>query len=137
MTTVAEFKNQQKQLKNAKWGKRDSRSKYNSKKTEYLGKKFDSVKEAKRYKVLWEMQKDGEIHSLECQVKFVLAESVRFINEDRAKPALRYFADFTYMTKDGLFIVEDVKSVQTRSLPEYRIKKHLMKSVHNIEISEV
>ncbi|MGY5391987.1 DUF1064 domain-containing protein [Acinetobacter sp. NigerLNRRAM0016] len=111
--------------------------KYQNKKTELMGKKFDSIKEAKRYKLLWLMRQEGEIHSLECQVKFVLAESVKFANEDRAKPALRYFADFTYTTKEGLFIVEDVKSVQTRSLAEYRIKKHLMKSVHGIEISEV
>lgn len=54
----------------------------------------------------------------------------------RAKPALRYFADFTYI-KDGQFIVEDVKSAITRKLASFRNKKHLMKSVHDIDISEV
>nr|WP_317800172.1 DUF1064 domain-containing protein [Acinetobacter pittii] len=82
------------------------------------------------------MEKDGLIEQLKCQVAFVLAESVRFANEERKKPALRYFADFVY-TQNGIYIVEDVKSKTTRSLPEYRIKKHLMMSVHGIEITEV
>ena len=112
-------------------------TKYNNKKVVLNGITFDSQKEARRYRDLSLLERAGEIESLELQKAFVLAESVKFSNEDRAKPALRYFADFTYTTKEGLFIVEDVKSVQTRSLAEYRIKKHLMKSVHGIEISEV
>lgn len=82
------------------------------------------------------MQQEGEIHSLECQVKFVLAESVKFANESRRKPAIKYVADFVYQEK-GQLVVEDVKSKMTRSLPVYRLKKHLMKSVHGLEIREI
>lgn len=122
--------------KHARWGQRAPRAKYHNQKVEHDGLKFDSKKEAQRYKVLKLMEGEGLIEQLKCQVAFVLAEGVKFINEPRKKPALRYFADFVY-TQNGVYIVEDVKSKTTRSLPEYRIKKHLMMSVHGIEITEI
>ena len=97
---------------------------------------FDSQKEARRYTELKLLVRVGEISELELQKSFVLAESVKFNNEPRAKPAIRYVADFAYM-ENGVMIVEDVKSKATKSLPVYRIKKHLMKSVHDIEIQEI
>jgi hypothetical protein len=78
----------------------------------------------------------GEIQDLKCQVKFELAPKVKIEGEKRAKPALRYFADFTYLS-NGKLIVEDVKSAATRKLPSFRNKKHLMKTVHDIDIREV
>ena len=130
---VSEYRNQQKQLKGAK---RSRMPKFKNQKCNLGGLKFDSKKEAQRYKVLRDMQLDGVISDLECQVSFLLADSVKFESEERRKPALRYIADFTYM-QNNILIVEDVKSKHTRSLPTYRIKKHLMMSVHNIEITEV
>ena len=112
------------------------RSKFNSSKVEKVGIKFDSQKEYKRYIELTAQMQRGEIQDLQCQVKFELAPKVKIAGEKRAKPALRYYADFTYL-KDGVQIVEDVKSVATRKLPSFRSKKHLMKSVHDIDISEV
>lgn len=97
---------------------------------------FDSQKEARRYTELKLLVRVGEISGLELQKSFALAESVKFNNEPRAKPAIRYVADFTYI-ENGVMIVEDVKSKATKSLPVYRIKKHLMKSVHGIEIQEI
>lgn len=132
----SEFLNMQKQVKNARRSRTSRPAKYKNQKIEYDGLKFDSKKEAQRYKVLRDMQKDGVISELQCQVKFVLADGVKFANEHKKKTALRYFADFTYV-KDGELIVEDVKSEHTRELDVYRIKKHLMMSVHGIEISEV
>ncbi|WP_347455681.1 DUF1064 domain-containing protein [Acinetobacter thermotolerans] len=123
----------------SKSGSVDSKKKtpkYHNQKTEKDGHKFDSLKEARRYKQLALMEKEGIIQDLRLQVPFVLAPSVRFKSEERAKPDLRYFADFVYM-KNGEQIVEDVKSKITRDKAEYRIKKHLMMSVHGIEISEV
>ncbi|MCV2444767.1 DUF1064 domain-containing protein [Acinetobacter bereziniae] len=115
---------------------RSRQSKYKNKTIECDGLKFDSVKEARRYRELKILERTGEIRELQTQYAFVLAESVRFSNEPRKKPALRYIADFVYL-KDGCQIVEDVKSKISRSLAEYRIKKHLMMSVHGIEILEV
>ena len=112
------------------------RSKFNSSKVECDGMKFDSQKEYKRYIELTALMQRNEIQDLKCQVKFELAPKVKIAGEKRAKPALRYFADFTYI-KNGTLVVEDVKSVVTRKLASFRNKKHLMKTVHDIDISEV
>lgn len=134
--TVADYRNQLKQKKNAKRGVRAPRSKYQNKKIEYDGKKFDSKKEARRYQELKLMERAGVISDVQCQVAFTLVEKVKFSNEERAKPAIRYFADFVYM-KDGVKIVEDVKSDATRKLDVYRLKKHMMLAFHGIEIREI
>ena len=112
------------------------RNKFNATKIEKDGMKFDSVKEYKRYIELTAQMQRGEISELQCQIKFELAPKVKIAGEKRAKPALRYFADFTYMS-NGKLIVEDVKSAVTRKLASFRNKKHLMKSVYDIDISEV
>lgn len=112
------------------------KQKFGNKKVVLEGATFDSRKEARRYRELKILERAGEIRELQTQYAFVLAESVRFSNEPRKKPALRYIADFVYI-KDGCQVVEDVKSKISRSLAEYRIKKHLMMSVHGIEILEV
>lgn len=115
---------------------RSRQPKYKNKTIECDGLKFDSVKEAKRYRELKILERVGEISELQTQYAFVLADSVKFKSEPRRKAALRYFADFVYQAK-GQLVVEDVKSVATRKKDSYRIKKHLMMSVHGIEILEV
>ncbi|GAA5560708.1 hypothetical protein Asch02_02219 [Acinetobacter schindleri] len=113
------------------------RNKFNASKVTLDGMTFDSTKEYKRYIELKALQQQGEIFGLEHHTKFVLAASTKIEGEKRTKPALRYFADFTYYLINGEFIVEDVKSVATRKLPSYRNKKHLMKTVHGIDVREV
>src|SRR5690606_26359142 len=76
------------------------------------------------------------VMSSQCRYAIILAESVKFENEPRRKPAVKYVADFVYQEK-GQMVVEDVKSTMTRNLPVYRLKKHLMKSVHGLEIREI
>lgn len=115
---------------------KSGRNKFNAQRIEKDGMKFDSQKEYKRYIELTAQMQRGEIQDLKCQVKFELAPKVKIAGEKRAKPALRYYADFTYL-KDGVQIVEDVKSAATRKLASFRNKKHLMKTVHDIDISEV
>lgn len=136
--TPEQYRAYQAQANTAKQRKNPGRggSKYKSTKVESCGIKFDSKKEYMRWCDLLQMQLDGLIADLKTQVGFVLADSVKFAAEPRAKPALKYIADFTYV-KNGVFVVEDVKSKMTRSLPAYRIKKHLMMTIHGIEISEV
>ena len=111
-------------------------SKFNSSKITIDGKTFDSKKEARRYTELKLLERAGEIAGLRTQVAYELAPRVRFASEERAKPAVRYMADFVYL-QNGVTVVEDVKSPATRSLPVYRLKKHLMMSVHGLEVSEV
>ena len=111
-------------------------SKYNNKKVMVDGYTFDSKKEAARYTQLRIMERAGVIHCLRRQVPIELAPSV--VLDGRKKPALRFVCDFVYFKCDDLTQTwEDVKSPATKSLPVYRIKKHLMKSVHNIDVVEV
>lgn len=106
-------------------------SKYGNRKTIVDGITFDSKAEAKRYSVLKLLERAGEITDLQRQVKFELAPPVRL--GGRGRPALRYIADFVYQ-QDGQQVVEDVKGVITAA---FRIKRHLMKAIHGIEIREV
>ncbi len=115
---------------------RAKRSKYSSTKVDQDGITFDSKKEARRWADLERLQAAGQISELRRQVPFVLAPSVRLIGEQRAKPALRYFADSTYV-RDGMLVIEDVKSPPTRKTAIYRAKRHLMKSVLALDITEV
>jgi hypothetical protein len=109
-------------------------SKYRSIKTVIDGITFDSKKEAARWQELKLAERAGLIAELVRQVPFVLAPSVMI--DGRKKPELRWFADFIYTDLAGYTVVEDCKSPPTRKTKDYRIKKHLMKSVHNIDILE-
>jgi hypothetical protein len=100
--------------------------KYGAKRTEVNGIVFDSAKEAKRYSELLLLLKAGEIGLLELQKDYELNAG--------GTHSLKYIADFVYMTKEGLKIVEDAKGYRTK---EYLKKKRLMKKIHNITIKEV
>lgn len=124
-------------LKQGDKAKVAKRNKFNAQKVELDGMTFDSKKEHKRYIELKAMQQRGEIFGLEHHTKFELAPKTKIEGEKRVKPALRYFADFTYYIITGQYIVEDVKSEATRKKDSYRNKKHLMKTVLNIDVREV
>jgi hypothetical protein len=116
--------------------KKAQRAKFNNVKVDVDGQLVDSGKEARRARELEQLQAAGVIQDLKRQVRFVLAPAVHLVGEARKKPALRYFADFTYL-QDGQLVVEDAKSPPTRKLASYRNKKHLMATVHGIHIKEV
>ena len=124
-------------LKQSDKPKAAKRNKFNAQKVEMDGMTFDSKKEHKRYIELKTMQQRGEIFGLEHHTKFELAPKTKLEGEKKAKPALRYFADFTFYTSTGEYIVEDVKSAATRKLASYRTKKHLLMTVYGISIKEV
>lgn len=105
-------------------------SKYRSRKVEAFGLKFDSTAEANRWGQLLVLERLGHIQELRRQVVFQLAPPVKIDGEKRARPALRYIADFAYV-RDGSIVVEDVKGVQTET---FRVKQHLMKAVHGIDV---
>ncbi|WP_343619658.1 DUF1064 domain-containing protein [Acinetobacter proteolyticus] len=124
-------------LKQSDKPKAAKRNKFNASKVDCDGMTFDSKKEHRRYIELKAMHQCGEITRLEHHTKFELAPKTKLEGEKRAKPAVRYFADFTYYNATSEYIVEDEKSAATRKLPSYRTKKHLMKTVHGIDITEV
>lgn len=112
--------------------KQKRRNKYGNRKTTVRGITFDSEREARRYCELVMLEKSGEITALSTQVKFILAPSVKI--KGKTKPALRYYADFTYRDKKGDLIIEDSKG---HASDAYKIKRHLMMSEFGIEIREV
>lgn len=88
--------------------------------------KFDSKKEGRRYEELVLKVKAGLITDSIVHPKFELS-----INKFKIGT---YSADFEYR-ENGALIVEDVKGwVRTES---YRLKRKLMKALHNIEIREI
>lgn len=114
---------------------RQVRSKYGAVKTQIDGHVFASKAEARRYAQLKELERIGEIDSLELQPKYELVPGVKFSDASRATPALRYVGDFRYRDHLGRLVVEDVKGGPVTE--GFRIKKHLMLAIHGIEVQEV
>lgn len=109
--------------------KEKKKNKFNAHAVDMDGKKFDSRKEAKRYRDLRRLLKAGEIGQLAHHVEFELNVG--------GTHSLIYEADFTYLiSKTGERIVEDVKSPPTRETAIYKKKKRLMKKLHGIKITE-
>ena len=98
-----------------------TRSKYGSRKVEVDGIKFDSAKEAKRYKELLILQKAGEIYEIELQPPFILQEAYKRLGKS-IRPII-YRADFRVYWKDGRVQVIDTKGYMT---PEYKLKKKML-----------
>lgn len=108
-------------------------NKFGAKKTTVAGIVFDSKAEARRYGELIMLERAGYISHLVHQPVYVLAPAV--VIGGRKKPALRYKADFKYWDHEAKrWIVEDVKSAPTARLPAFRIKAHLMATVHQTEV---
>ena len=112
----------------------------NVKVTHTDGQKFDSKRELARWIELCLLEKAGKISELARQYPFKLIPSVQL--DGRKKPDVRYVADFIYRVKvekgfiDKL-VVEDSKAPHLRKDKTYRLKKHLMKHIYDIDIQEV
>lgn len=111
-------------------GSRKSRSKHGNVHTKIGGEKYDSKREATRHLRLELEQRAGRIANLRRQVPFVLAPKA--VVGGKPKRSLIYRADFVY-ERDGKTVVEDSKGHLTEV---YKIKRHLMKTVHGIDILE-
>lgn len=94
------------------------------------GIRFASKREAARYGELKLLERAGEVTDLTLQTPFVLAPAVKL--QGRRRPALVFLADFVYR-RGGQLVVEDCKGFRTEV---YRVKRHLMATVHGIEILE-
>jgi hypothetical protein len=94
-------------------------------KEELVGEiKFDSKKEAARYRQLLMMEHAGMIKDLQLQVSFSLMVNGTLIG--------KYTSDFTYY-ENGMYVVEDTKGYRSR---DYPLRKKLMKAIYDIEIKE-
>lgn len=105
--------------------------KYSNRVTETQDGRFDSEAEYRHWCHLKLRLRAGEISDLRRQVAFELAPAV--VIGGRKRPPLRYVADMVYL-EDGKQVVADVKGAVTDA---YRIKRHLMATVHGIEVMEI
>lgn len=102
------------------------------------GIRFDSKKEAGRFRELQAMLQAGLIRELRLQQDFTLQEAYTTPDGRRIR-AIRYCADFCYERKTQTGwekIVEDVKSRATRT-QKYIIKRKMMQDRYGIEIKEI
>ncbi len=96
-------------------------TKYNNKKTEIDGIKFDSKKESQRYCELKLLEKANIIHSLILQPKFILQE--KFKKNGKSYQEIKYIADFQYFCNERQkLVVEDVKGFETT---EFKLKRKM------------
>ena len=108
---------------------RRGRNKYGAIPVVIDGHRFDSTAEGRRYEQLKLLLDAGEITNLTLQPRFPLPVKGVVICE--------YRADFSYLDRDGTFIVEDVKGGAATKTQVYKIKKRLMAVCHGIDITEV
>lgn len=104
--------------------------KYRNTPTVVDGVSYASKKEARRAGELALLERAGEIRFIRHQPSFPLDVNGHHV--------CTYIADFAYVrTADDVQVIEDVKSPITRKNPVYRLKKKLLRAVHNLEIVEV
>ena len=111
--------------------------KYLNKKTSYKGVVYDSKHEAEIAYRLEMLQRAGDIRNLERQRRFKLQQSFK-VNGKTERP-ITYIADFYYYDNNkNHWVVVDAKSVMTKRLPVYRIKKKLFEyKYRDIEFIEL
>lgn len=104
--------------------------KYRNTPVELDGHRFDSTKEADRFRLLELAQSAGLIRDLEVHPRFPLVV--------HGYDCGVYEADFGYVESDtGARVVEDVKSVITRKLPLYRRNVKLLWALYGLTVREV
>lgn len=113
--------------------KRLKRNKYKNRRIELDGITFDSLREARRYKELKLLERNGDISTLELQPRFELLAKYKN-GEGKSIRKMDYVADFKYI-EDGQVVVEDTKGMRTQV---YNIKKKLFeKKYYPLVIREI
>ena len=97
------------------------RNKYNARKVEAFGLKFDSKLEFERYCYLLNLEDRGEIRQLRLHPWFEIQPAFTD-NTGKRWRAINYEADFEYITNDGTIIVEDTKGVETET---FKVKRKM------------
>jgi hypothetical protein len=105
------------------------------------GIRFDSKREARRYRELLLLALSGEIQALELQPRFPLnvVELFKVAGSDPIPIVTcgHYTADFRYVVAgSGEVVIEDVKAPATRTTA-YKLRKRIVEAVHGVSICEV
>lgn len=109
--------------------------KYNARRIEVEGIKFDSKKEGKRYEYLKDLEKQGIISDLKLQVPYELIPAVRTTEtvqlKTKEKSIIRtlqrpitYKCDFEYV-RGGEIVTEDVKASPKMIPADFKLKEKL------------
>ena len=85
--------------------------KYNNRKVEIDGHKFDSKLEAQYYEFLNRKKATGKIKDFSLQPRYTLQET--FKRDDKTYRSITYIADFEVLHNDGSTQVIDVKGMMT------------------------
>lgn len=123
---------------------RANRQKYGNKKVEYDGILFDSTKEKNRYIVLKQAESSGLISDLTLQPRWELlpAKKETYVKHLKTKDKIcertlmlpiHYTADFSYI-KNGILVVEDVKSSPKLLSRDVPLRLKMMKYFHDIDV---
>jgi hypothetical protein len=104
-------------------------SKYNNVRTEFNGRSYASVREARHAELLQVLERHNKITDLQYQVGFTLVEG-----NGRLRP-IQYIADFVYKTPDGRTHVVDVKGYDKNRV--WRLKRKMMALMLGIEIETI
>ena len=104
-------------------------SKYNNKKVEVLGYKFDSKIESEYFLYLLKRQELGEIACFEMQVPFVLLEPYEL--SGRNIRCINYISDFVVYYHYKAREVIDIKGMV---LSDFKLKKKLFESKYKIPL---
>lgn len=128
-------------------------SKYKNTKYTYLGIKFDSLKECRRYTELRLLEQAGKIKDLELQKAYELIPAQYEETEDiytkgahkgehkkvLLERACNYVADFYYIDcETGKTVVEDVKGYRDGGAYSlFKLKRKLMLYRYGIKIKEI
>lgn len=128
-------------------------SKYKNTKYTYLGIKFDSLKECRRYTELRLLEQAGKIKDLELQKAYELIPAQYEETEDiytkgahkgehkkvLLERACNYVADFYYIDcETGKTVVEDVKGYREGgAYALFSVKRKLMLYIYHIKVKEL
>lgn len=110
-------------------------NKYRSERVAVGNEVFDSKHEMRRWIELCFLLRAGKISDLRRQVPFELIPAQKRDGKVIERP-VKYVADFVYKDSNGETVVEDAKSVATRT-KEYVIKRKLMLWEFGLRVIEV
>lgn len=94
-----------------------------------------------RYKFLLEKQSVGEIRDLEVHPRFPFIDSDDrpiLIKGEKRNTTARYTADFSYyLTRDGEWVVEDIKSPATAKEGQFKLRRAVFEYLYGVDLSVV
>lgn len=102
------------------------KSKYNNKKQEKYGRKWDSTMELEYYEYLLKLKDQGLVNNIECQVIYELQEKFKY--KDKTIRPITYKADFRVTYTDGHTEVIDVKG---QILNDFKLKRKMLIHKYN------